>query len=296
MTHLNPLSDLPTELGAVAKALVEEVARVPGVEAIALGGSYARGTARADSDVDLGVYYSERRPLSVVAVRALVDRFAPTEIATVTALYEWGPWVNGGAWIQTAAGKVDLLYRNIDQVERVIEAARRGELEWHFGQQPPYGFHAVIYLAETHTCRPVHDPHDVLGPLKRALDSYPRQLREAIVREYLWSTEFTLFHGRHFAARGDVYNAVGCLTRAVSLLTQVLFALNETYFITDKGALEAIDAFACRPAGYSGEVCALLARPGATAVELGATMQRLGALFSRVIALAPGLYQPKYRL
>jgi hypothetical protein len=36
-------------------------------------------------------------------------------------MYEWGQWVNGGAWIHTPAGKLDLLYRNIDQVKRVLD-------------------------------------------------------------------------------------------------------------------------------------------------------------------------------
>jgi hypothetical protein len=36
--------------------LVEEVARVPGVEAVTLGGSRARGMAGPDSDWNIGLY------------------------------------------------------------------------------------------------------------------------------------------------------------------------------------------------------------------------------------------------
>ncbi len=276
--------------------LISAVALIPGVEAVALGGSRARGLARPDSDVDLGVYYFEATPPSVATVRAVAEGFSAAGAPVVTDFYEWGPWVNGGAWIHTRAGKVDLLYRNIDHVRRVIDDAILGRHEWHFGQQPPYGFHSVIYLAETYVCVPLHDPGSVIDRLKHAVASYPPALKAAIVRDYLWSTEFTLVQGKQFAARGDVYNAAGCLTRALSLLTQVLFALNETYFITDKGALEAIEAFPVRPDGYGDEVRALLAAPGSTAAELSATMRRLAMLFARVTALAPGLYEAKYKL
>jgi hypothetical protein len=45
----------------------------------------------------------------------------------VTGTYEWGPWVNGGAWIQTSAGKVDFLYKNLDQVR----TRNRGRMARH---------------------------------------------------------------------------------------------------------------------------------------------------------------------
>ena len=44
----------------------------------------------------------------------------------VTGMDEWGPWVNGGAWIQTPVGKVDFLYRNLDQVQAVSRKDGKG--------------------------------------------------------------------------------------------------------------------------------------------------------------------------
>jgi predicted nucleotidyltransferase len=44
------------------------LAGVPGVAAVTLGGSRARGEQRADSDWDIGVYY--REPLDVDGLRA----------------------------------------------------------------------------------------------------------------------------------------------------------------------------------------------------------------------------------
>ncbi|RVX41729.1 nucleotidyltransferase-like protein [Nonomuraea polychroma] len=41
-------------------AVAARLAGVPGVAAVVLGGSRARGTHRPDSDIDLGLYYRGR--------------------------------------------------------------------------------------------------------------------------------------------------------------------------------------------------------------------------------------------
>jgi len=288
------MTPLPAHLRAVVEPLVDALAAVDGVRAVALGGSRARATARPDSDVDLALYYREQAPPDLDALRAAAARADPD--AAPTGCYAWGPWVNGGAWLHTAAGRVDLLYRNLDQVERVLAEAAAGRVEWDFHQQPTHGFHNVIYLAETAVCVPLRDPAGVLTALKARLRAYPEPLRAAIVAMHGWGAEFTLSHARGAAARGDVYNAAGCATRALGHLTQVLYALNRVYFISDKGALEAIDAFARRPDGYADAVRALLAAPGATPAALTATIERLAGLVAAVLALAGELYRPPFRL
>jgi hypothetical protein len=72
--------------------------------------------------------------------------------------YEWGPWVNGGAWIETSSGKIDLLYRSLEHIERVIQDSNNGKFFSDFLQQPPYGFYSVTYLAETKACIPLIQP------------------------------------------------------------------------------------------------------------------------------------------
>ena len=66
----------------------------------------------------------------------------------------------------------------------------------------------------------------------------------------LWSAEFSLLHARGFAVQGDIYNTVGCLTQVASNLTQVLFALNEKYFMRDKQVLDVVASFSYLPSGY----------------------------------------------
>lgn len=290
------LHRLPADKRPTVAEIVNALAALPGVRAIVLGGSYARGVAHLDSDVDLALYYRDQAPFSIDEVRRIAGSFDLGASPVVTNFYEWGPWVNGGAWVHTAIGKVDFLYRSLDHVERVIADAVAGRMERHYWQTPTYGFHNVIYLAETHCCVPLHDPSGALAPLKAAVRLYPPALKDTIVRESLWGAEFTMKFGRDFAAAGDVYNAVGCMTRTLCQLTQALFAVNEVYFITDQGSLEAIESFPLRPDRYSANVRAMLSRPGATPDELTRSMNRLASLVASVIELTHGRYQPKYSL
>ena len=291
MSDLHALPDGKRQL--VEQAAVD-LSRVPNVAAVVLGGSYASGTAHADSDIDLGIYYREDSPFSVRDIRRIADSVSAKGESIVTEFYEWGPWVNGGAWIETEVGKVDFLYRNVNQVERTIGDAQEGVFEHHYGQQPTYGFYSVSYLAETDVCIPLHDPHLLIARLKQLVAVYPPKLKASMVTNSLWTAEFSLpFLHRH-AAAGDVYNTVGCLTRIVSCLTQVLYAMNEVYFINDKRVMDELPSFSVLPSGYMERIISLLAKPGRSPEELRHTAAKLEAAWKSVVALAGEAYRPKY--
>src|SRR5258708_33603852 len=75
---------------ALLRRLVVALSGVPGVEAIALGGSRARGTAVATSDYDIGLYYRAHRPIDVAALgkvaAALDDRGAEASVTPIGGL------------------------------------------------------------------------------------------------------------------------------------------------------------------------------------------------------------------
>jgi hypothetical protein len=278
------------------RAVVDELKRVPGVAAVVLGGSYACGTQREDSDLDVAIYYEPETPFAIGEIRRFAAAVSRHNDPVVTDFYGWGPWVNGGAWIQTSAGKLDLLYRNLDQVCQTIDEAQRGIVRHDFYQQPVYGFYSVIYLAETAACLPLHDPMGRVADLKQKVAQYPSALRQRIVVDSLWTAEFTLSHAHKFAAQADTYNTVGCLTRVAGVLTQALFALNEVYFMTDKNAMEMIANFKIAPPAHVEQMRALLAQPGQTAPELRRTVTECEAAWARVVELAGEMYVPKFRL
>ncbi len=269
--------------------LVTTLAAAPGMAAIVLGGSYAEGTQTATSDMDIGLYYRPGAPFDLAAIRAAAETVA-VQPPTVTEFYAWGPWVNGGAWIQTAGGKVDFLYRNLDQVEQTIEEAQAGSMRHDFDQQPTFGFYSVMYLAETRICRPLYDPDGVIARLKASVAVYPPALKRKVVADSLWAVEFTLLHADTHAAKGDVYNTVGCLTRCATNLAQALFALNETYFLTDKRALRTIATFAQQPQNYGERLCAVLACPGSDTAALQASVAAVRELWRELCDLARDYY------
>ncbi len=97
---------VPESKQRLLKRLVCELRHIPGLVAITLGGSYARELQHEQSDLDLGLYYFEAEPPSIAAIQRLAKQFSTQEAPVVTTFYEWGPWVNGGAWIPTEAGRV----------------------------------------------------------------------------------------------------------------------------------------------------------------------------------------------
>lgn len=294
MKSLETLSSLEENKRSVVTQMIQDLSKLQGIQAIVLGGSYARAAARPDSDVDLGLYYSDNSPPSIENIQTLAKKYSITPDYVVTQFYEWGPWVNGGAWIHTNAGKIDWLYRNIDQMDRVLADAEHGLFSWDFRQQPPFGFFSVTYLADLHDNIIQYDPKGICKKLKSAVATYPEPLRRAIIQEHLWSVEFSLMNAKKYAARACVYATIGCMTRMAAELTQVLFALNRIYFVTEKGALETIDAFAIRPKDYAKRMNTILSHPG-TGDRLTGSLKLLEGIVQEVIALANPIYQPKYK-
>jgi hypothetical protein len=206
--------------------------------------------------------------------------------------YKWGPWVNGGAWIQTPTGKLDLLYRNIEQVQRVIDESQEGLYQHDYYQQPTFGFVSITYLAETKCCLPLFDPQQLLQKFKHSVEIYPAALQQKMIRNCLTIGEFTLAHAHGFADRGDILNTVGCLTKIAFVLLQSLFALNAEYYFGDKGSLEAVDRFPLRPRAFSNRLQDLLAMPMQTQLNLKFATRRF-RLYGRrpSVSLRAGISQ-----
>ncbi|WP_375784488.1 nucleotidyltransferase domain-containing protein [Bradyrhizobium sp. Pha-3] len=244
--------------------IIPVLAGVPGVAAIVLGGSRARGTAHGASDTDLGLYYRDSAALDIDRLRAAATELVDDPTADhVTPVGEWGPWIVGGAWLAIGGHKVDLLYRSIDQVADVIDACRNGEISMHYQPGHPHGFCSAIWMGEVALCRVLHDPDRLVAALKARTAPYPPALRDALVRRFQWEILFAIENAELALPRGDSTHFAGCAYRALACVAQVLFALNGQYLINEKGALAQAANFRVTIRGLAGRVAEVWRQIGA---------------------------------
>lgn len=273
--------------------ITDELKQVDGVKAIVLGGSHAIGMETESSDLDIGIYYSEHNPIDIEKIKKVARKVADNEQPTVTGFYEWGPWVNGGAWINTENGEVDFLYKNIEQITKTIVNAKNGIWENNFEQQPPYGFSSIIFLSETQNCLPLYDPESIIMELKESVKQYPIKLKQSITQQSLWSAEFTIWQAEKFASKNDTYNTLGCLTRATKSIITTLFAINEIYPMGDKRAVSILEQAKIRPKSLTSKIDLILCCNKDTLID---NVLQLKNLFEEIVIFADGDYKPYYKL
>lgn len=291
------MKQLSQEQLELVSRLGERLGAIRGIKAVVLGGSHARGHAQPESDIDFGLFYSEANPFSIESIRQLAADVNDTSEPVVTGLYEWGPWVNGGAWLTIGGQPVDFLYRSLEHVERVIGEAEAGRFELDYAQQPPFGFFSGTYLGEVAISVPLLDSDKWVHGLKRRVANYPEALRRSVVQNYLWAAEFSIkAFAPKFASRANTYGTAACLTRALNQLVLVLFALNRTYLINDKTALAEIEEFELAPPEFGARAQKALGQLGSSPGELAAAVESIGQLLRESIELADGLYQSRYSL
>lgn len=213
------------------RTLVDRLADLRGVEAVALGGSRAQGAHHADSDWDLGVYY--RGPFDPADVRDLGYR------GTVVEIGEWGGGVfNGGAWLSLDGTTVDLLWRDLDTVDHEIAEASAGR--WHL---EPLMFHLTgiptyLLLAE------LNGNQVLIGELPRP--SYPEALRITAGRDWAQRAELTLGHAAGHARHGRVTACVGLVAVGACEFAHAVAATAGRWVTNDKtllhiGAMDGVD-------------------------------------------------------
>lgn len=287
------MNDLPPWLGELCERVVARLRSIDGIAAIALGGSHARGTARPDSDIDLALYYDPDVPFSIEeldhAARDLDDRH-PSRV--VTRFGDWGPGVNGGGWLVVGGHHVDFLYRDLARVRHVIELCREGRPDAVYQLGHPMGFQNQIYLGEAHYCRPLFDPAGELAALKQLAGDYPPRLRRALVDKHLFDAQFEIEIAAKPAARGDVAYVSGCLFRASGFMMLVLYALNQRYFVNEKGAFLESASFPILPPGFHDDVGRIMGDLGRDPQALGASVAAMRSVAERLSALCAKEFPP----
>lgn len=263
--------------------IARTVARCPFVRGVVLGGSRATGSATADSDVDIGVYYDpagfDAGQLSEAA-RELDDAHRP---GLVCGEGGWGGWVNCGGWLTVDGCPVDLICRDAERVRRAVEETDAGRFSAHYQPGHPHAYLDVMYRGELACAKALCVPDAALLALKARAQAYPEALRGALLDFFLFEADFSLAMARKSARGGDVYYVCGQLFRTVSALNQALFALNRAYLLNEKKATLRAEGLARVPPRYRERAEAALSL---SRERLAQSVEALAALCAEVRALA----------
>ncbi|MCZ8023093.1 MAG: nucleotidyltransferase domain-containing protein [Cyclobacteriaceae bacterium] len=284
---------LPSEKYNLLTTITNELKQLKGIKAVVLGGSHATHMAHEKSDLDIGIYYHPDKPFEITDIQTLAKKISNNNQPVVTGFYEWGPYVNGGAWIETDICQVDFIYKNLNQIKEAIDQAEKGIWDINYEQQPPFGFSTLTFLAETFYCIPLFENTNEIKTLKERVKNYPQKLKHAVVQQCLWAAEFSIWQGENFADKNDLYATYGCITRALHKIIFALFSLNELYPMGDKNALPIIERCAVKPTHLTKRVNEVLTFNYTLPKE---RMVHLKKLFSDVTELAQGLYTPYFKL
>ena len=203
----------------------DQIADLAGVQAVALGGSRASGTATESSDWDFSLYY--RGQFDVNEVRRL---------GFDGVIFDVGGWgggvMNGGAWLTIEGRRVDLHYRDLDDVEHWWREAQQGRyqkqlLPFYAAGIPTYTVVAELAINSV-----------LVGDLPRP--AYPDTLAASAASR--WREDALLSIGYARAAlthRGDVAVAVANGSRAVIELAHSRAARDKRWVTNEKGLVPA---------------------------------------------------------
>lgn len=262
--------------------VVAPLTRIPGIVAIVLGGSRARGTHRSTSDYDIGLYY-EAATFDIAALNRAAQMLDDSHRENLcTAIGGWGPWVTGGGWLVIDGQHVDFIYRDIARVARVIDECRAGVFTLNDQAGHPVGFPSSIYMGEVAVCQALWDPAGKLEELKAKTMPYPAALKQAIFRQMAWQVEFCLLLARGVLQRNDAYYIHALFVRGVTCLVHTLFALNEQWLLNEKGSVAMAARFERAPERLTDRINALLSL---VTVDASGACDQLAALDDEVRAL-----------
>ncbi|MGW3116217.1 nucleotidyltransferase domain-containing protein [Streptomyces sp. NPDC001107] len=205
--------------------VADRLATLPGVRAVALGGSRAQGTHRPDSDWDLAVYY--RGHFDPADLRALGWEGEVSEVGG------WGGGVfNGGAWLTIDGRRVDVHYRDLDVVEHELAEAEEGRfrvepLMFHLAGIPSY-----LVVAELAVNRVLR------GEASRPA-AYPEKLRASAAQRWRGTAHVTLAYAKaNHAPHGRLTEVAGAVATAAVQTGHAVLAARGEWVTNEKRLLE----------------------------------------------------------
>lgn len=231
--------------------VVNRYAELPGVVAVAIGGSRAGTHADERSDIDLCVYADTLPPLTLR--EAIADAFSDrSEVGN--EVFE-----SGDEWFDRETGvQIDVIYRSPSWIEgQVARVMVRHEASVGYSTAILHNVREAVIL---------HDPTAWYARLQETgRGPYPEELRRAIIAKnhpilrrtissYLVQIERAI-------ARNDALSVQHRVTALLASYFDILFALNRTAHPGEKRQLTYAARLPLHPARMEEDIAAVLAIP-----------------------------------
>ena len=236
----------PSVQAAIDECVQPLKALAKGRCALSIGGSHGKGIFDNRSDVDFRMFCDE-----IVGAPG----FRETE--------EWKVFAQIVDRWRTQGVDIDNCWvRTVDQIETQLD-------DWLSGRVMPeervwtlWGYHLLTDLANQMV---IDDPSGLIAGWQARLTPYPLALQQVIIEKHMGSLNYwrSDYHYRNKLERGDVVFLAGISARLVHDIMQVLFAINETYYVGDGNNLHYVEQFAIQPIDFAERIRAILYPPQA---------------------------------
>lgn len=247
--------DIINELDQIIDDVANILLEAPGVVGVVLGGSRARGTETVTSDIDIAIYYSKAGGFNVGDIGTIAAHIDDEHReGLITSLGEWGPWVNGGGWLEVQGYLFDIVFRDFDRVSQVVDDCLKGVVTANYHAGHPHAFLNVMYMGEIATGKVLTDPTNRLAELKAKTLPYPKTMQQAIIKYFMFEVNYSLMFAADNAEKEDASYVAGCCYRTIACLNQVIFALNEEYCLNEKKAATMVESLMIKPSNYKRKV------------------------------------------
>jgi hypothetical protein len=161
---------------------------------------------------------------------------------------------------------VETVIRSMAVTRSVVEDCVEGRFTITPASWTTNGYYSYIYLAEFGFLKPIDDATGYIDACRKLITPFPPKLKAAIVRTFYARGSMWLynFHYDSAIARADVLFTAGLVKNMIYDLTQVIFALNETYFVGDKRLAQQLSAQSFCPSELLSQLPLLLSAPADT--------------------------------
>lgn len=233
--------------------------QAPNAEAVALGGSRARGDHRPDSDWDFAVYYRDAID---------IDYFEQLGWSgQVYRPFDWGQVMYGGAVFDMDGRHFDIHYRNLDVVEHWSKKALEGDFEvyllgFHLAGIPTYMLTGELAISRT-----------LWGELPRP--GYPDALRRKAPAVWLGRAHQELAYATYWATSENPVSCAGALAKVVLQAAHARLAHRGVWALNEKRMVQWADLT---------DLYRWFAALGSSPRELNTAIEEVGAAVAGIVA------------